>query len=206
LKSELVSVAHWENPTQLYIALKDLANLSLTLYDDKLSDFLFEYLEQMRGEIKDDYLESLIERIIELGDKIKATTQGNKLSKFLFNYVREHGDQLTSNHITRFVTRSGSYSRTGVTALGILYDEFPKHATSLNLPNIFAKLEDPRLNYYCIIRERYLGLKSPAWFIGEKNLTVENITVDFSQIGTSILDKWANRGDSAILDYVNFKK
>jgi len=46
LIKELVSIASWENKTQLYIAIKDLANLSLRMYDDKLSEILFGYLEE----------------------------------------------------------------------------------------------------------------------------------------------------------------
>ncbi|MGB3948426.1 MAG: DUF4365 domain-containing protein [Bacteroidia bacterium] len=202
LKGNLISIAHWENSTQLYIALKDLANLSLRMYDDELSVFLFNYLDKLRGEIKDDYLESLIERIIELGDNIRATHQGNKLSSMLFEYVRKHGNQLNVKHVTRFVSRSGSYSRTGITALGILYDEFPEYAQSLSLPTAFSKLKDQRVEYYCSIRERYLGTKSPAWFDQKNDLSLGKLKVDFSEIGTSIFDKWANRGDSAILDYL----
>lgn len=202
LNGDLISIAHWENETQLYIGLKDLANLSLSMYDDELSTFLFKYLDKLRGEVKGDYLESLIQRIIELGDRIWATSQGNKLSRMLFEHVRKHGNQLTLNHVTRFVTRTGTFSRIGITALGILYDEFPEYAQLLNLPNIFAKLEDPRVKYYCEIRERYLGKKSPAWFNEGNDLSLGKLKVDFTEINTGILDKWANRGDSAILDYV----
>jgi hypothetical protein len=81
-------------------------------------------------------------------------------------------------------------------------DNFPKHTASLNLVKKFEDFEDPRLHYYCTIRERYLGVISPSWLDQNNNLTVGKWKADFSLINTSILDKWANRGDSVIFDYV----
>ncbi|MEX2410658.1 MAG: DUF4365 domain-containing protein [Candidatus Paceibacterota bacterium] len=204
LSSEIISIATWQNETQLYLAVKDLANLSLQLYDDKLSKLLFDYL----GEIKpkdgsdSDYFNMLLERIIELGSGIWATTQGNKLSRLLFDFVRENGEKLNSNHIAKLIIRGSECSRTGINALGILYDNYPNHTASLKLPERFKNFEDPRLHFYCRIRERFLGVKSPNWLMDDKDLNVGNLKVDFSSINTSVLDKWANRGDSVIFDYV----
>lgn len=204
LKREIVEIANWENKTQLYIALRDLANLSLRLYDDKLSQILFDYLGSCRSaNISDpNYLDSIIERVIELGASIWATPEGNKVSQMLFKFIREYGDKLNASHISKLIIRGNDCSRTGLNALGILYDIYPNHTASLNLTKRFENFEDPRLHYYCTIRERYLGIKSPSWLSEKNDLTVGNLKADFSLINTSILDKWANRGDSVIFDYV----
>jgi hypothetical protein len=204
LDSEIISIALWENTTQLYIALRDLANLSLRLYDDKLSKYLFDYLGNCKSaNISDaNYPDSIIDKVIELGTSIWATHEGNKRSQMLFKFVREHGDKLNANHISKLIIRGKDCSRTGLNALGILYDNFPKHTASLNLTKKFENFEDLRLHYYCTIRERYLDLKSPSWLSEKNDLTVGNLTADFSSINTSILNKWANRGDSVIFDYV----
>ncbi len=204
LQREIISIATWENKTQLYIALRDLANLSLRMYDDKLSQLLFDYLGSCRSaNISDpNYLDSIIERVIELGTSIWATNEGNKVSQMLFKFIREFGDRLNASHVSKLIIREKECSRTGLNALGILYDNFPKHAVSLNLIKKFETFEDPRLHYYCTIRERYLGEKSPSWMDETKDLTVGKFKADFSSINTSIFDKWANRGDSVIFDYV----
>lgn len=204
LQSEIISIATWENKTQLYIALRDLANLSLRMYDDKLSQLLFDYLGTFKSaNISDpNYLDSIIERVIELGTSIWATQEGNKVTEMLFKFIREYGDRLNASHISKLIIRGKDCSRTGLNALGILYDNFPKHVASLNLVKKFKSFEDPRLHYYCTIRERYLGERSPSWLDETKDLTVGKLKADFSSINTSIFDKWANRGDSVIFDYV----
>lgn len=204
LSNEIASIASWENTTQLYIAVRDLANLSLKLYDDKIAQFLFDYLGALNptNEADANYLDSLIEKVIELGTSIWATHEGNKVSQLLFKFLREHGEKLNANHISKLIIRGKVCSRTGLNALGLLYDNYPKHVASLNLIKRFEKYDDPRLHYYCTIRERYLNLKSPSWLSENNDLTVGKLKANFSSINTSIVDKWANRGDSVIFDYV----
>lgn len=204
LSNEIISIASWENTTQLYITVRDLANLTLKLYDDKLSQFLFDYLGELNptNETDANYFDSLIEKVIELGTSIWATHEGNKVSQLLFKFLKEHGEKLNANHISKLIIRGKDCSRTGLNALGLLYDNYPKHVASLNLIKRFEKFEDPRLHYYCTIRERYLGLQSPSWLSENSDLTVGKLKADFSSINTSIFDKWANRGDSVIFDYV----
>lgn len=201
LKNDIIPIATWENGTQVYIGLKDLANLSLRMYNSELSELLFGYLGKFSpSNISDEgYLSSLIEQVLELGRNLWATHQGNKISQLLFNFVRKHGDRLTTEHVAMIVIRGETYSRTGITALGILYEEFPQHAVALKLIERFKNFYDPRVHYYCSIRERYLYLKSPVW-IKEGDLNVGGWQPDFS--GISIMDKWANRGDSMVLDYL----
>src|SRR5690606_28546254 len=152
------------NATQLYIAVRDLANLSLKLYDGELSQLLFDYLGKLKpaNETDASYLDSLIEKVIELGTAIWATREGNKVSQSLFEFLKQHGEKLNVNHISKLIIRDKGCSRTGLNALGILYDNFPKHTASLNLIERFENFNDPRLHYYCTIRERYLDSKSPS--------------------------------------------
>ena len=145
---------------------------------------------------------SLIEKVLELGASIWATNEGYKTSTLLFNFIQEHGEKLNANHVATLIIRGKECSRTGINALGILYDTFPRHVLSLKLRERFKNFNDPRLYYYCTIRERYLGLKSPAWLSEENDLTVDNLRADFSAININIIDKWANRGDSVIFDYI----
>ncbi|WP_179321129.1 DUF4365 domain-containing protein [Winogradskyella helgolandensis] len=206
LKRDLISIASWENKTQLYIAVKDLASLSLRMYDDKLSELLFGYLEELKSANPNDpdYIDLLLNRVIELGTGIWATNEGNKVSQMLFSFLRENGNKINADHISKLVIRGKDCSRTGINALGLLYDNYPEHTASLKLISRFKNFDDPRLFYYCSIRERFLGTKSPSWLNEKNDLNLGKIKTDFSEINTSIFDKWANRGDSVIFDYVYF--
>lgn len=203
LKKELISIASWENKTQHYIAIRDLANLSLKLYDDKLSRLLFDYLNSLNATNKTEanYIDSLIEKVIELGSLMWATSEGNKLSQLLFKFIRDHGERLNANHVSKLIIRGTECSRTGLNALGVLYDNYPKHTASLNLIKLFENFNDPRLHYYCTIRERYLNSKSPNWLKEENDLTVGKLKFFFPP-DADIYNKWANRSDSLIFDFV----
>ncbi|CAM4424224.1 MAG: hypothetical protein LEGION0403_FIIPPAGN_02730 [Legionella sp.] len=201
LNKELISIASLENPTQLYLAVRDLANLSCGLFDDSLSQFLFDYLNKMRGSLEGkNYLDSLIDRVIDLNSYIKGTTEGNNVSKLLFQYIREHGNNLNAEHVSRLVCRGNKLSNTGINALGILYDNFPQHALSLKLTTMFIKAKYVIPHYYCSIRERYLEQKSPGWASKKNDLRVGNLTLDLTS--DDFLNKWANRGDAAFLSYL----
>ncbi|MBN3584826.1 DUF4365 domain-containing protein [Algoriphagus aestuarii] len=203
LKRELIQIASWENSTQLYIAVRDLANLSLKLYDDKLSKMLFDYLQELLEHTdKIEYFDSLINKVIEQGTNVWGTPEGNKFSQLLFKFIQEYGDRLNEDHIAKLVIRGKECSRIGINALGNLYDSFPKHAVSLNLPTKFKSFPDPRLHFYCTIRERYINSSKGKWLLEDNDFTVGDLKVDFSSIKTSIFDTWANRGDSLIFDFV----
>jgi hypothetical protein len=205
LRHEIVSIATWKNKTQLFLAIRDLANLSLTLYNNKLSQILFDYLDEFdaTNENELNYFNTIVDIVIGLGTTIWATPKGNNITQLLFNFIRENGNKLNANNIEKLLIRGNDCSRTGVNALGILYDNFPKHTVSLNLIQKFEKFCDKRLHFYCTIREQYIDLKSPMWLIKDNiDLTVGKLKADFSSINTSIFDKWANRGDSVIFDYI----
>jgi hypothetical protein len=51
------------------------------------------------------------------------------------------------------VTRDESTSRTGLNALGILYDEAYDHIAGLNLVQLFLTQLDKRIAFYCHLRE-----------------------------------------------------
>lgn len=203
LKHDLIAISKWENSTQKYIAVRDLANLSLKLYDDKLAQILFAYLKEFDPQnVADaDYLDALIDKVIILGLNIWGTSEGNQTSQQLFQFIREYGDKLNTDHISKLIIRGDQCSRTGINALGVLYDNYPSHAISLNLSKKFENFVDPRLHYYCVIKERALKSKK-HWLSEENDLKVGNLYSDFSTINTSIYDKWANRGDSVIFDYI----
>jgi len=117
-----------------------------------------------------------------LGTGIWATNEGNKVSQMLFQFLRDNGEKINADHISKFIIRGKECSRTGINALGLLYDNYPEHTASLNLTIRFQNFYDPRLFYYCSIRERYLGIKSPSWINESNDLNLGKIKTNFSKL------------------------
>jgi hypothetical protein len=104
------------------------------------------------------------------------------------------------------VLRGESYSRVGIIALGILYDEYPDYMKSINLPAIFVEHEDIRVRYYCLLREKYLGQKSMnLWSKKDIDYEIGELTVR-EEDRIDLYLKWPNRGDSTILDFLTLKE
>lgn len=201
LKTNLIEIAKWENHHQFYLAIKELANFSLKLSENKLTSILNDYLRLLGTDIN-----SVINAVVDLGPAIWGTEEGHATTQVLYSYVRSKGKFFKADHLKKLVLRGEVYSRIGINALGILYDNFPEHVLTLNLPAVFREHDDPRPYYYCCLRERYIDKKTPEWFsLPTINFEIGNLTVP-DECKSDIYKKWANRGDSAILDYLTINK
>jgi hypothetical protein len=109
---------------------------------------------------------------------------------------------MTLAAIHDMVVRGDTYSRAGLTALGILYDEFPDYVHSLELPLHFTRVA-PRVAYYCAFREAFPNEHSGNPFTDPKNFSFAGLR--FRQ-PDGFANKYANRGPSALLDYLEFEK
>lgn len=143
----------------------------------------------------DASLDVIIAEAIRLGDRMWGTDEGNAIAQQLYVLVRKHGDRISPGSVSDMVRRAESSSRVGMVALGILYDEFFPHTKSLDLPALFLKTH-PQVAYYCAFRE-YLGA-------GRQDFNPKGFTFAGLRFlePEGFLNKWANRGASAILDYV----
>ncbi|RUR21902.1 DUF4365 domain-containing protein [Legionella qingyii] len=199
LNNEIISIASLDNKTQFYMAVKELAHNPSVLHDDDLSQFLFNYLGKLRDNIfKVNCIDSLILRLFDLNIYARLTTQGNEVSKLIYDYVKKYGNTLKFEHIKKLAVRGNGLSRTGLNALGLLYDNYPDHALSLNLIEKFKNHK--LLHYYTTIRERYIYKQSPFWLSNAHDLTVDGLTLDLSS--DDFFNKWANQGESAFLYYL----
>jgi hypothetical protein len=202
LTSELVTIANWENQMQKYIALKDLAQLSVRLYDQELANLLYKHLERFQQYQTPLYIDEIINKVLSLGTGIWNTRAGHQIAQFMYDFIRQHGNQLKVEQICRFTAREDAYSRTGLIALGILYDQFPQHAISLKLPATFRAMKRYTLEVYCIMREKHPGKSSPHWLRQKEDHSTLEIHADFREGLEELYDKWANRGDSLFFDIV----
>lgn len=201
LDGELKSIAKWEGQTQLVLSLLDALHAAIATQDLKIIDALTTSIEKASTQLGDAALNVLIDKAIALGNRMRGTLEGNAIADQLFSLVRKLGSRVSIDTVAALVLRGDSYSRGGLSALAILYDEFPDHIKSLGLPQFFST-QEPRVAYYCAFREAFPKEHS------------SNVCADpaaFTYAGLKYVqpemhwDKYANRGPSALLDYLVFK-
>jgi hypothetical protein len=100
----------------------------------------------------------VIDEVLRLGNRIWGTLEGNAVSELVYMLARSFGEHFSSDQIHKLVIRGDSYSRVGINALGIMYDEYPEHMKSLRLGEFFRNHDDWRVAYFCNLRDKYPGM------------------------------------------------
>jgi hypothetical protein len=198
LGGELKSIAGWKGETQLILSLMDALRSAAATHNKATIEDLTAIISANAPTVADASLDALIDEAIVLGDRMRGTAEGNVIADQLFTLVRKYGNRISQSTVHDLVIRQDSYSRTGLTALGILYDDFFDQMRSLGLPLYFVEIE-PRVAFYCAFRET---------FPEEKSANVVADPTGFTFAGLRYVqpdrywDKYANRGPSALLDYL----
>jgi len=199
LRGDLHDVARWSTETQLVLTLNDAVRTAAAVYRLEILNSLLDLLGKLDSISESFPVDLIIDQAITLGTRLWATPEGNQAANALFAVCRKLGSRFTADQVQRMVLRDDSYSRTGVNALGFLYDEYPDHAASLGL---VALLEShPPVAYYCKLRQAHPGRKTMEMLRTPDLFALGGWQLDPQSLDR-IFDKWANRGDSAILDYL----
>lgn len=199
LSGELKSIAAWKGETQLILSLNDALRSAAATHNKNTIDALTAIISAHAPTLADTSLDALIDEAIILGDRMRGTTEGNIIADQLFALVRKYGDRLSRATVRDLVIRRDSYSRTGLTALGILYDDFFDHMRSLGLSEYFTNIE-PRVAFYCAFREAFPQEKSINVFANPTGFTFAGL--QYVQ-PDRFYDIYANRGPSALLDHLH---
>lgn len=196
---ELIRVARGVHPISLAMMIRSLIGITLEMKDLAAAGLIVSLLRRYNAEMPYFPIGIVIDEIVSLGDRVWATTEGNALTALLFELCRAYPDHFSREQICKLVIRPHAYSRTGINALSILYDEQPLHLRSLELPDEFSKHADWRPSYFCSLREKYEGTPVTSLMFGDYDCTIGSYQLD--PRAKDGLNKWANRGDCAILDY-----
>lgn len=201
LINEIKLIASGLSFTQLQLDLKACLTSAFLLGNEevygKLAELALDVAKTNELEIN-----KIIDDLIILGVRAWGSTEGNRKANILYNFCRTYGDKFLTAHIYKMVSRGSSYSRVGIIALGILYDEYPMYIKSLQLPILFKSHFDIRIRYYCLLRERYVGMKSLELSFNKTiDYKIDNLYIpEMDKLDLYL--KWPNRGDSSILDYL----
>lgn len=198
----LQQIASGAHPISIALMIRDLMRASIGKRDYDLIKKSLDLIRSYQEHIPYLPLDLIIDEAINLDYRLWATEQGNILSGLIFDLCRLYGNSLTVEQIVRLVVRGDTYSRTGINALGIIYDQFPHYAESLRLTELFDDIKyDPRILYYCRLREKYIGRSGMEIAFGPLSIDVDEFTI-IADSKDYLIAKWPNRGDSAFQDCI----
>lgn len=147
-------------------------------------------------------ISQIVAKVVELGLAIRGTENGWEVSQVLFRICRQFGEYFTKDHIFKIVVLQEAYSRIGLIALELLYDNYFSHTSNLQLPDAFIDYTD--IQYYCKLRERYPGVTGIVMACGkpkEYDWNIDGIGLSYDTLDF-LPNKYANRGPMAILHYL----
>jgi hypothetical protein len=202
LDQSLRSIARWETSTQVTLGLLDCARVAAFSGNAEVVAKTAALIKDASHLLGEGGLRIIIDAVIALGESSWRSHSGWEISQSLFSFCREAGDLFTREQIIALAVRPEAYSRTGVSALGLLYHRFPEHTQSLRLAEAFKATDDIPLWYYCKLRERYIGQSFLEFvFKADTHFEIDGYTVSVDERDIW-LDKWANRGDSFLLQRI----
>lgn len=198
LDGELKKIARWEGSAQLALSLRDALHAATAIGDVRMTLLLADALASCADGLGQAGLNAVIDEAIKLGDRMRGTSEGNAVADQLFAMVRRRGAVVDAETIDRLVLRGDSYSRAGLTSLAIMYDEHFQHIRSLDLSSRYVGVE-PRVAYYCAFREAHPEHNSGDVTVDPSSFTFAGLRYRQPDM---FWDKYANRGPSALLDYL----
>jgi hypothetical protein len=198
---QLKTIARGIHPVARATQLRDLIRFALETHDHELVGAANGLLMRYQNELPYFPVDLVVNEVLSIGRRIWGTLEGNALSELLYMLARFYGDHFTREQIRRIVVREDTYSRTGINVLGILYNEFPDRMKDLRLGEFFDDHDDRRISYFCNLREKHRGVPVFSLMTGDYDCALDGHDVHPS-VKDRGADRWANRGDCAILDYV----
>jgi hypothetical protein len=205
LDGPLQEIARGEGVSSVVLTLRDLLVVSMGWANRAISEGVINLLARVHGPSRQWTLQKTIDVLLGYGANPPFWMAQQTLPVFL-GIVDALGDTITQDQLLRLVARGETCSRTGLIAMGRLYDRWPEHARSLNLPGSFFKAGSFPAAWYAAMRERFPESTSGIFGLSilemrGADLRFENIELPLtSDVRDYILEKWPNRGDSVLMD------
>lgn len=203
LDHELVEIAAGRDPAAMVLALRGVLAAASGWENAKVAEGIVELLGRTDYPSRDWTVRTIADKLLGSGPHV-AYWQAQQHLPTLLALIRTAGDSLTQRDILLLVQRGEVYSRVGLNALGVLYDEWPEHTASLNLPSAFTKAKIKPVAWYAGMRERFLGQRSFGMFVmglpdGDLECAGMCLRIN-SDLRDYLMAKWPNRGESVLLD------
>lgn len=207
LDHDLAEIATGRTPAAMVLALRDVLAVASGWENAKIAEGIVELLGRTSYPSRDWTVRMIVDHLVAAGPNIPYS-QAQQFLPILLALIRTAGDALTQDDILLLVQRGDVYSRVGINALAVLYNEWPEHAASLNLPTVFGRAELEPAAWYAAMRERFPGQSDFGLFlIGQPDgdLVHAGATLRIDQdLRDYLMAKWPNRGDSVLLDLLSW--
>ena len=201
LRLDLKDIARWRGEAQLVLSLLDALRAAAATHNARLIESVLASFHEAAPKFAAASLDVMLHEAVELDDLLRGSQEGLVISDQVFKLVRKLGGRATLQTVDVMVRRNDAYSRTGIVGLGILYDEHFCATASLGLVQHFLDCKLASVSYYCALREANPDKKDVSFIGGPGDFTFAGLKFGYPKDG-SFMNKWANRGSSAILDYL----
>lgn len=211
LDAPLQRIARGQENTTTVLALRELVEVARANNDQALFDGIVSVLGTIDVASRGWTIAKVIDDMIGLGPHA-GLWRATEFVPALLSLVDRFGSSMTQEQVLNMVRRGESYSRAGLYGLTRLYDEHFATAAEMGLPAAFREAGVVQVAWYCAFREHYAA-QSSAKLVGQAaggelaDLAFEGLLLTYppgESDDIEILSKWANRGDSVLLDRLRY--
>lgn len=205
LDSPLQSIARGEGTNSIVLSLRDLLSRAIGWENQAVARNVVDLLAGIHGPSREWMIQKSIDILIGYGEP-RFFWERQQVLPLLLSIVEKVGDVFTQDQVLRLVARQESVSRTGLIAMGRLYDCWPEHAQSLRLPRAFFEAGSPSAAWYAAMRERYPVAENELFAfkvanLNDADLRYENVQLVLTpEVREHIIMKFPNRGESVLTE------
>lgn len=205
LDGPLQRIACGEGMSSIVLTLRDVLSVAVGWENRAIAEGLVKLLATIHGPSRDWTLQKTVDVLFGYGPN-PPFWKAQQTLPILLSLVDAAGDTLTQDQVLKLVARGDTCSRTGLIAMGRLYDRWPEHAQSLGLARAFFDAGSFQAAWYAAMRERFPEVTTGifGWAIlniKDANLRYEHVDLPLDpETRDYIFSKWPNRGDSVLID------
>lgn len=211
LDGPLQHIARGQENTTTVLALRELVEVARANRDQALFDGVMGVLGAVDVASRGWTIAKVIDDMIGLGPHA-GLWRTSEFVPPLLSLVERFGSGMTREQVVSMVARGETYSRAALYGLTRLYDRHFATTAELGLPGAFRDAGVEEVAWYCAFREFYAGRQSVELIglaaSGElPEVAFEGLVLTYPQCASDdidLLSKWANRGNSALLDRLSY--
>jgi hypothetical protein len=203
LDHDLAEIATGRHPAAMVLALRGVLAVASGWENARIAQGIVELLGRTAYPSRDWTTRMIVDQLSAAGPNV-FYRHAQQYIPILLALVKTAGDALTRDDVLHLVQRGEVYSRVGIDALSVLYDEWPEHAASLGLPEAFGTAGLDPAAWYAAMRECFPGQRNFGMFLADQpegDLVHDGATLRIDQdLRDHLKAKWPNRGESVLLD------
>lgn len=164
LDHDLAEIATGRQSAAMVLALRRVLAVANGWENATIAQGIVELLGRTDYPSRDWAIRMIVDQLSAAGSNL-FYWQAQQCLPILLALVKTAGDALTRDDVLHLVQRGEVYSRVGINALSMLYDEWAEHAASRGLPEAFGRAGLDPAAWYAALRERFPGQRNFGMFL-----------------------------------------